>query len=167
MLSTPLLSEPRGSRSFTPALACRVFFFSFLIYIWCFCEGFFLNFLFKSCLERNEEPEMQHCYSLSKFHYFTQTNNWLLIKGCWLKVCSVSAVVTYSFCTFKCTIHLYLLPAVENLHLVSRVYIIILLESLAKPPSQQRNLAQNFHWTKMKHSKEQIRIGRDKAATSV
>lgn len=161
MLSTPRLSEPRGSRSFTPALACRVFL------IFGVSVGFVFWFFLKSCLERNGEPEMQHCYSLSEFHYFTQTNNWLLIKGCWLKVWSVSAVVTDSFCTFKCTIHLYLLPAIENLHLVSRVYINIPLESLAKPPSQQRNLAQNFHWTKMKHSKEQIRIGRDKAATSV
>lgn len=76
MLSTPRLSEPRGSRSFTPTLACRVFLI-FDVSVW----GFFFLF-FKSCLKRNGEPEMQHCYSLSEFHYFTQTNNWLLIKGC-------------------------------------------------------------------------------------
>lgn len=40
MLSTPRLSEPRGSRSFTPTLACRVFLI-FDVSVW----GFFFYFL--------------------------------------------------------------------------------------------------------------------------
>lgn len=44
MLSTPRLSEPRGSRSFTPTLACRVFFI-FDVSVWgvFFFVCFFLN----------------------------------------------------------------------------------------------------------------------------
>lgn len=40
MLSTPRLSEPRGSRSFTPTLACRVFLI-FDVSVWVFLFLFF------------------------------------------------------------------------------------------------------------------------------
>lgn len=43
MLSTPRLSEPRGSRSFTPTLACRVFFFLYLMFLWVVFFFIFIN----------------------------------------------------------------------------------------------------------------------------
>lgn len=52
MLSTPRLSEPRGSRSFTPTLACRVFLI-FDVSVW----GFFLFFFFINRVLRGMESQ--------------------------------------------------------------------------------------------------------------
>lgn len=52
MLSTPRLSEPRGSRSFTPTLACRVFLI-FDVSVW----GFFLFIFFINRVLRGMESQ--------------------------------------------------------------------------------------------------------------